>query len=282
MLPYCYHHYQTLLSANIPKDLVGRILFLLDCFLYTFMTLCCSSSMVRFLAVLCSTQLVRRMHSCHTASCVNKLPTTCFGLPAKHLLHMLLHATGTLLLLLCMSLPIVICIRAAADAIFCYGHNAASVCGHQMHLASELLLQVQCWILFCQLGCRPAESADSPIHWSAYRLCHNPPQDRTNHCNHYCIDHDPGEHCSSHSPNPLLQPQAVHCRYNAGSFFANWAAVLLSLLTAQSIGLLVGSVITHPKTGQTIATITALTMVLVRTIHHSNPTPLTSTPHPSL
>lgn len=52
-------------------------------------------------------------------------------------------------------------------------------------------------------------------------------------------------------------------RYNAGSFFANWAAVLLSLLTAQSIGLLVGSVVTHPKTGQTIATITALTMVLV-------------------
>ncbi|KAA6416809.1 hypothetical protein WJX79_011032 [Trebouxia sp. C0005] len=52
-------------------------------------------------------------------------------------------------------------------------------------------------------------------------------------------------------------------RYNAGSFFANWAAVLLSLLTAQSIGLLVGSVITHPKTGQTIATITALTMILV-------------------
>lgn len=52
-------------------------------------------------------------------------------------------------------------------------------------------------------------------------------------------------------------------RYNAGSFFANWAAVLLSLLTAQSIGLLIGSVITHPKTGQTIATITALTMILV-------------------
>ena len=53
------------------------------------------------------------------------------------------------------------------------------------------------------------------------------------------------------------------CRYQAGAFFANWAAVLLSLLTAQSIGLLVGSVITHPKTGQTITTIVALTMVLV-------------------
>ena len=58
------------------------------------------------------------------------------------------------------------------------------------------------------------------------------------------------------------------CRYNAGSFFANWAAVLLSLLTAQSIGLLVGSVVTHPKTGQTIATITALSMVLVRSRNH--------------
>ena len=57
-------------------------------------------------------------------------------------------------------------------------------------------------------------------------------------------------------------------RYNAGSFFANWAAVLLCLLTAQSIGLLVGSVVTHPKTGQTIATITALTMVLVSSCNH--------------
>jgi len=39
--------------------------------------------------------------------------------------------------------------------------------------------------------------------------------------------------------------------------------VLLSLLTAQSIGLLVGSVVTVPKTGQTITTIVALTNVLV-------------------
>lgn len=61
------------------------------------------------------------------------------------------------------------------------------------------------------------------------------------------------------------------CRYNAGSFFANWAAVLLCLLTAQSIGLLVGSVVTHPKTGQTIATITALTMVLVGLRNHPSP-----------
>ena len=60
-------------------------------------------------------------------------------------------------------------------------------------------------------------------------------------------------------------------RYNAGSFFANWAAVLLSLLTAQSIGLLVGAVVTHPKTGQTIATITALTMILVSTAQSPPP-----------
>ena len=65
--------------------------------------------------------------------------------------------------------------------------------------------------------------------------------------------------------------QSCCYRYNAGSFFANWAAVLLSLLTAQSIGLLVGSVITHPKTGQTIATITALTMILVSTTHPTLP-----------
>ncbi len=39
--------------------------------------------------------------------------------------------------------------------------------------------------------------------------------------------------------------------------------MLLSLLTAQSIGLLVGSVVTVPKTGQTITTIVALTNVLV-------------------
>lgn len=55
----------------------------------------------------------------------------------------------------------------------------------------------------------------------------------------------------------------MHYRYNAGSFFANWAAVLLCLLTAQSIGLLVGSTITVPKTGQTVTTIIALTNVLV-------------------
>ncbi len=164
------------------------------------MSSCCSSSMLRFLALVCSTQLVGRVYSCRVASCVNKLPTPAFGPsrpPVKHLLHIMLHATGTLLLLLlCMSLPLVICIRAAADAIICYGCNAVCVCGYQMHLASELLLQVQCRILFCQLGCRPAESADSPIHWSSYRLCHNPPQDRTNHCNHHCIDHDPVEHYS--------------------------------------------------------------------------------------
>ncbi len=63
-------------------------------------------------------------------------------------------------------------------------------------------------------------------------------------------------------------------RYNAGSFLANWAAVLLSLLTAQSIGLLVGATVTQPKTGQTIATITALTMILVSTAYNTPPVPL--------
>jgi hypothetical protein len=52
-------------------------------------------------------------------------------------------------------------------------------------------------------------------------------------------------------------------KYSAGAFFSNWASVLLAVLTAQSIGLLIGSVVTHPKTGQTIATIVALTCVLV-------------------
>ena len=52
-------------------------------------------------------------------------------------------------------------------------------------------------------------------------------------------------------------------RYNAGAFFANWASVLLCVLTAQSLGLLIGSIITNPKMGQTITTIIALTMVLV-------------------
>ena len=33
-------------------------------------------------------------------------------------------------------------------------------------------------------------------------------------------------------------------KYSAGAFFSNWASVLLAVLTAQSIGLLIGSVVT--------------------------------------
>ena len=134
------------LQVSLRIVLAGSFPFLMG----SCVSLCCSSAVLSFLATLCSFLLVSRIHSCHVASCVKKLPT-----PAS---------------------------------------------GHQAHLASELLLQVQCWILFCQLGCRLAESADSPIHWSSYRFCHNPPQDRTNHRDHHCFDHDPGEHCSSHLP----------------------------------------------------------------------------------
>lgn len=174
------------------EDLVSTILFLLDWFFYTFMTLCHSSSMLRFLALVCSTQLVREMHSnlmCKqvTYAFVPNLLLSPSSLPGKEPLHMLLYALRALLLLLCMSLSF------ASDAMDT--------------------------MLFLCAGIS-------------------------------CILH-----------------QSCCYRYNAGSFFANWAAVLLSLLTAQSIGLLIGSVITHPKTGQTIATITALTMILVSTAH---------------
>ena len=36
-------------------------------------------------------------------------------------------------------------------------------------------------------------------------------------------------------------------RYNAGAFFANWAAVMLVQLTAEGLGLLIGATITFPK-----------------------------------
>ncbi len=123
-------------------------------------------------------------------------------------LHLLLARPGRLLSIhctdCCMPQAHCCCMRLsfASELLhlpsICLEHIAVCVCGHQAHLALELLLQVQCWILFCQLGCRPAESADSPIHWSSYWICHNPPQDRTNHCNHHCFDHDPGEDCLSY------------------------------------------------------------------------------------
>ncbi len=126
-LPYCCHHYQTLPFANIPEDLVSTIYFLFDCFFYTFMTPCRSSSMLRFLAVVCSTQLVGKMHSClmceqPTSAFVPNLLLSLSRLPAKEPLHMLLHALDTLLLLLCMSLSF------ASDAIICYGCNGVCVC----------------------------------------------------------------------------------------------------------------------------------------------------------
>ncbi|GAQ77731.1 ABC transporter G family [Klebsormidium nitens] len=52
-------------------------------------------------------------------------------------------------------------------------------------------------------------------------------------------------------------------RYDAWSFFANWASVILVMLTAQSLGLLVGALVTNPKIGQTIVSVVALSMVLV-------------------
>ena len=36
-------------------------------------------------------------------------------------------------------------------------------------------------------------------------------------------------------------------RYSAGAFFANWATVMLTLLTAEGVGLLIGATVTFPK-----------------------------------
>ena len=52
-------------------------------------------------------------------------------------------------------------------------------------------------------------------------------------------------------------------RYTAQAFFANWAAVLLLVLVAQSLGLVIGALVPFPKTAQTITTVVALSMVLV-------------------
>lgn len=57
-------------------------------------------------------------------------------------------------------------------------------------------------------------------------------------------------------------------RLSAGAFFANWAAVLLLVLVAQSFGLCIGALVPHPKTAQTITTVAALSMVLVRPMLH--------------
>ncbi|KAL6781161.1 hypothetical protein ACKKBG_A10055 [Auxenochlorella protothecoides x Auxenochlorella symbiontica] len=51
-------------------------------------------------------------------------------------------------------------------------------------------------------------------------------------------------------------------RYTAGAFFANYFTVILSMLVAQSLGLLIGTMVMNPKTAQTYATIIMLAMVL--------------------
>ncbi|KAG2425311.1 hypothetical protein HXX76_013891 [Chlamydomonas incerta] len=52
-------------------------------------------------------------------------------------------------------------------------------------------------------------------------------------------------------------------RLNAGAFFANWASVLLIVLTSQSMGLLIGATVMNPQNGQTVATIFMLSTMLV-------------------
>ena len=51
-------------------------------------------------------------------------------------------------------------------------------------------------------------------------------------------------------------------RADVGAFFANWAAILLIILTAQSYGLLLGAIFMNPKTAQTLATILMLSFML--------------------
>ena len=51
-------------------------------------------------------------------------------------------------------------------------------------------------------------------------------------------------------------------RLTAAAFFCNWATVILSLLTAQSVGLLLGAGVSNVKTAQTMASILILTLML--------------------
>ena len=53
-------------------------------------------------------------------------------------------------------------------------------------------------------------------------------------------------------------------RLSAGAFLANWAAVMLVTLVAQTFGLLFGATIMDAKNGQTITTVVMLVMNLVR------------------
>ncbi|KXZ52591.1 hypothetical protein GPECTOR_9g636 [Gonium pectorale] len=52
-------------------------------------------------------------------------------------------------------------------------------------------------------------------------------------------------------------------RIDAGAFFACWSSVILLVLTAQSVGLLIGATVMNPQNGQTIATIFMLSTMLV-------------------
>lgn len=74
------------------------------------------------------------------------------------------------------------------------------------------------------------------------------------------LDPWPGFSTGRHSHSPFLRWLTRHpfllqvfvlivyfmggLKYSAGAFFSNWASVLLAVLTAQSIGLLIGSVVT--------------------------------------
>ena len=53
-------------------------------------------------------------------------------------------------------------------------------------------------------------------------------------------------------------------RPTAGAFFANWAAVMLVTLVAQTFGLLIGATVMDAKTAQTVTAVVMLTMMLVR------------------
>ena len=59
-------------------------------------------------------------------------------------------------------------------------------------------------------------------------------------------------------------------RPTAWAFFANWSAVVLTMLVAQSFGLLIGALVMVPKTAQTITAVVMLTMMLVGGFYVTN------------
>ena len=68
-------------------------------------------------------------------------------------------------------------------------------------------------------------------------------------------------------PPPPAPPPTTANRQTApppaGAFFANWASVLLIVMTAQGVGLLIGATVMNPQSGQTLATIFMLATMLV-------------------